>query len=72
MAGDSWRDLAENAEPNAPGQWGGAGWWGGVAGSKVRGTDGVRPGTKATAPLARSKSELKGQRGLDLLGGTES
>lgn len=46
------------------------GW--GVAGSKVRGTDGVRPGTKATVPLARSKSELKGQRGLDLLGGTES
>lgn len=70
MAGDSWRNLAQNAEPNAPGQWGGAGRWG-VARSKIRGTDRVRPGIKATVPMARSKSELKGQRGLDLLGGAE-
>lgn len=71
MAGDSWREFAENAAfAGAPGQWGG----GKVRAGRKQGAGYYwsKAWYKATGPLARSRSEPEAQGGPELPGGAES
>lgn len=73
MAGDFWRDFAEDTERVLQGWTAGRkGEGGGWPEARGGGTPAGRPGLKAIIPSARSRSESEGQGGPDLLEGTES